>query len=164
MRIPQVVKYYSQGMNTSANASRNPRAGLTLIEILVVVTILAILATIVGINVLHEPEKARVITAKSQLKTLKTAVEIYKMDNGHIPTMAQGLAALVEKPTLDPIPKQFRTEGYLDTRAIPLDPWGNEYIYIVPGRSGESFEVISYGKDSEPGGTDGAADLSSSGP
>jgi general secretion pathway protein G len=140
----------------------SPQAGLTLIEILVVVAILAILAGIVGLSLINEPGKARVVGAQSQLKILKSAVHIYKMNAGQIPTAEQGLNALVAKPTIEPIPRQYDAEGYLDSRSVPLDPWDNEYVYLVPGRSGEAFEIISYGKDGEPGGIDDAADLSTS--
>jgi len=139
-----------------------PRAGLTLIEILVVVAILAILATLVGVALMDEPDKARVTAAQAQVKILKTAIEIYKMDNGVVPTAAQGLYALVKKPNIEPIPRQFRTDGYLDSKTLPLDPWSNDYVYLVPGRSGERFEIISYGKDGEPGGAGYAADISTS--
>jgi len=139
-----------------------PQAGLTLIEILVVVSILAILAAVVGLSLVNEPDKARVIAAQNQLKILKNAVHIYKMDAGQNPTAAQGLGALVEKPVIEPIPRSYTKDGYLDSQSVPLDPWGNKFVYLVPGRAGESFEIISYGKDGEPGGIDDAADLSTS--
>jgi len=139
-----------------------PQAGLTLIEILVVVSILAILAAVVGLSLVNEPDKARVIAAQNQLKILKNAVHIYKMDAGQNPTAAQGLGALVGKPVIEPIPRSYSKDGYLDSQSVPLDPWGNKFVYLVPGRAGESFEIISYGKDGEPGGIDDAADLSTS--
>lgn len=138
------------------------RAGFTLLEILVVVMIIAILAGIVGVNVLRRPGEARVSAARMQLKQLKHAVELYRIDQGRPPTQAQGLEALVAKPTVEPIPQNYPRDGYLDSRTVPLDPWNHEYIYLAPGRKSELFEVISYGGDGEPGGDAEAADLTSS--
>lgn len=137
------------------------RAGFTLLEILVVIMIIGILAGIVGVNVLRRPGEARVNAARMQLKQLKHAVELYRIDQGRPPTQAQGLEALVSKPTTEPVPQNYPREGYLDSRNVPLDPWNREYIYLVPGRNGELFEIITYAGDGEPGGESEAADLSS---
>ncbi len=141
--------------------SRNSRAGFTLLEILVVVMIITILATIVGLNVLKEPGKARVTVAKSQIGVFRSALQRYKMDNGSYPSQVHGLAALCEKPSVDPVPAHYPDDGYLDSRKIPLDPWGHEYVYLSPGPEGEPFIVLSYGADGEPGGTQENADQSS---
>lgn len=138
------------------------RTGFTLLEILVVIMIIAILAGIVGVNVLRRPAEAKVTAARMQLKQLKHAVELYRLDQGRLPTQEQGLEALVSRPTRPPIPANYPDEGYLDSRTVPLDPWGHEYIYLTPGRRGEPFEIITYGSDGEPGGESDAADISTS--
>lgn len=138
------------------------RDGFTLIEILVVVLIISILATVVTVNVLNKPGEARVASTKMQIKQLQTAVQVYRTEQGAVPTQTQGLEALVAKPSTDPVPERYPSEGYLDSKTLPKDPWGHEYIYLVPGRKGEVFEIISYGSDGEPEGTGEAADLSSS--
>ena len=136
--------------------------GFTLLEILVVVMIITILASIVTVNVLRRPGEARVSATKMQLKQLKTAVALYRTEQGAVPTQRQGLEALVLQPVIDPIPRNYPQDGYLDSRKLPADPWKNPYIYLTPGRQGETFEIISYGSDGEPGGEDEAIDLSSS--
>ncbi|HBA85849.1 MAG TPA: type II secretion system protein GspG [Verrucomicrobia bacterium] len=141
---------------------RRPTAeGFTLIEILVVVMIIAILAGIVSINVLSKPAEARVSAARMQIKQLQTALQMYRTEQGRLPTQLQGLEALVKLPSTDPMPARYPEEGYLESRTLPKDPWGSEYIYLIPGRNGEVFEIVSYGSDSEPGGEGDAADLSS---
>jgi general secretion pathway protein G len=141
---------------------RDSKSGFTLIEILVVIIIITILASIVSVNVLRKPGEARVSAAKLQIKQLQTAVQLFKTEQGRAPTQAQGLEALVSKPTSDPVPQQYPTDGYLESRKMPKDPWNHDYIYLIPGRAVEVFEVISYGSDGEPGGEGEAADLSSS--
>ena len=140
---------------------KQQKQGFTLIEILVVVMIIAILASIVGINVLRKPSEARVAAAQMQIKQLQTALQMYRTEQGRLPTQAQGLSALVIKPSTDPVPEKYPEEGYLDSRTLPKDPWGNDFIYLIPGRNGETFEIISYGSDGEPEGQGDAADLSS---
>jgi general secretion pathway protein G len=141
---------------------RDGKSGFTLIEILVVILIITILASVVSVNVLHKPGEARVSAAKLQLKQLQTAVQLYRTEQGCAPTQEQGLEALVVKPVTEPVPSRFPADGYLDSRKLPKDPWNRDYIYLIPGRRGEAFEIISYGSDGEPGGKDDATDLSSS--
>lgn len=138
------------------------RGGFTLIEILVVIMIITILASIVSVNVLRKPGEARVAAAKMQLKQLQTAVNMYRTEQGRLPTQEQGLEALVSKPTSEPIPQRYPEEGYLESRKLPQDPWKHDYVYLVPGRQGEAFEVITYGNDGETGGDGEAADISTS--
>ncbi len=137
------------------------QAGFTLLEILVVVMIITILATIVGVQVAKEPARARVAKARTQVGSIRTALQMYRMDNGSLPTQEQGLSALCEAPTLPPAPASYRPEGYLDSRKPPLDPWGNEYVYLVPGADGAPYEILTYGADGEEGGEGENADLSS---
>lgn len=143
-------------------ACHTSKSGFTLLEILAVVMIIAILVGIVGINVIRRPAEAKVTAAKMQLKQLKHAVELYRLDQGRVPTLEQGLEALVSRPAREPIPANYPADGYLDSRSVPRDPWGNEFIYLVPGRRGEMFEIITYGSDGEPGGENDAADISTS--
>jgi general secretion pathway protein G len=147
-------------MKTDNNTTK--RSGFTLLEILVAVTIIAILATIVGVKVANEPGRARTAKAKAYIASLSTALRMYRMDNSLYPTMQQGLDALCNKPTIKPIPQKYRPEGYLESSSIPLDPWQHEYVYIIPGPDRRPFNIISYGSDGEPGGEGEAADISSS--
>lgn len=137
------------------------RCGFTLLEILVVVLIITILATIVGVNIANEPGRARVASTKAQIQNLRTALQLYRMDNGFYPARRQGLRALVERPETDPVPNNYRSGGYLESRNLPVDGWGNEFVYLAPGPAGEPYVVLSYGADGQPGGTDEAADISS---
>ena len=139
----------------------NARSGFTLLEILVVVMIITILATIVGINVAKEPGRARQAKARAQIGVFRLALQRYRMENGRLPTPEQGLQALCVKPEKPPVPERYPEEGYLESRKIPLDPWQREYVYLSPGPGGEPFIVLSYGADGEVGGTGEDADLSS---
>jgi len=136
--------------------------GFTLIEILVVVIIISILAGIVGMNVLRHPGEAKVTAAKLQIKTFKSALQLYRMEQNRYPTQEQGLKALCVKPAIAPLPEKYPLEGYLQSTKLPQDPWNHDYIYLSPGRSQEPYEIISYGGDGEPGGKEEAADISSS--
>lgn len=137
--------------------------GFSLIEILVVVAIISILTTFVALNVAKEPAKARIAKTRSEIETIRTALKVYRMDQGRYPVQGQGLRALVHIPTVDPIPDRYPVDGYLDSGKIPNDPWGNPYVYLIPGSNGEPFEIISYGADGEPGGDEERSDISSSG-
>lgn len=137
-------------------------SGFTLIEILVVVLIISILAGIVGVSVLRHPGEAKFTAARLQIKNFKHALKLYRMEQNVYPTQEQGLEALCVKPTSPPVPEKYPEDGYLDSRKVPKDPWNHDYLYLVPGRQNEPFEVISYGADGEEGGTKEAADISSS--
>jgi general secretion pathway protein G len=113
--------------------------GFTLIEIMIVVVIIGILASLIVPKVLDRPAQARVSVAKANINAISEALELYKFDNDLYPTQDQGLQALVTKPNLDPIPKRWR--GYLNK--VPKDPWGNEYYYIYPGEHG-SYDIYCY--------------------
>ncbi len=142
--------------------SASARAGFTLVEVLIAVSIAVILGAVVMVNVFGAPQQARQGAAKMQLDAFKTALGLYAADNGFLPTSEQGLAALVSPAVRPPVPPAFRPGGYLEKTAVPLDPWGREYAYLAPGTHGEPFEVICYGADGEEGGADYAADLSTS--
>jgi general secretion pathway protein G len=140
----------------------NKKSGFTLMELLVVILIITILSTVVGVKLAGKTDDARAAAAVAQIENFKMALKIYRMDNGGLPTQRQGLEALVEPSTIDPQPRKFPKEGYLDRRTLPLDPWGHDYVYIIPGANGETYEIICYGHDGEPGGIDADADISSS--
>jgi len=142
--------------------SNHLRSGFTLMEILVVLIIITVLAGLVGVSVLRKPAEARIAAASMQIETLATALRLYHAEQHGFPSQDQGLNALVQKPTFGDIPENYPDEGYLDTIEVPLDPWANDYIYLVPGRQGKPFEILSYGGDGEPGGEDEDADISSS--
>ncbi len=142
--------------------SNTQQAGFTLLEILVAVSIMMILAAVVGINIAGRTGEGRVARASADIKNLQTAIEMYRADNGRIPTPEQGLEALVRRPERQPVPNRYPEGGYLLSPRVPVDPWGRPYIYLVPGRRGERYEILSYGADGEPGGTGENAELSSS--
>jgi general secretion pathway protein G len=149
-------------LGSMGDGNMNTRSGFTLVELLVVVLIISILATYVGVNIAREPGKARKTAAIAQIKTLKAALEMYRMEQGRLPTQQQGLNALCEKPTLAPVPEIYPADGYLESRKVPLDPWGHEYVYLVPGPKGTSFDILSYGADGQENGVGEDADLLSS--
>jgi len=137
-----------------------PDSGFTLIEILVVVAIIAILAALVAPRIIGTTDEAKVTEAKAQMRNLETALKLYKLQNGVYPSTEQGLDALVNKPTVGRIPEKYREGGYLESRKVPKDPWGNDFIYISPGAHGD-YDLISYGADGEPGGEGYDADIES---
>lgn len=130
--------------------------GFTLIEILVVVFIIGILAALIVPNIMGRPDEARVIAARNDVRTLTGALKLYYLDNGRYPTTEQGLRALVAKPERDPVPRNWKSGGYVEQ--LPLDPWGQPYQYINPGIHGE-IDVFSLGADNKPGGSGRDADI-----
>ncbi len=123
--------------------------GFTLLELLVVLVILSLLAALVIPKLTGRVDEAKIDTAKVQLKEIKRALEMYKLDNGNYPSTFQGLKALVKKPDTPPEPKKWRQ--YLEH--IPKDPWGNEYVYISPAKN-HPFELRSAGPDGDLGSED----------
>lgn len=132
--------------------------GFTLIEILVVITILAILGALVVPKIMNRPNEARVVAAKQDIRSIVQALKLYKLDNGRYPSTEQGLKALVEKPSAAPVPNNWKTGGYLEK--LPKDPWGGDYLFLSPGIKGE-IDVMSYGADGQQGGTESDADIGS---
>lgn len=137
---------------------RSLQRGFTLIEILVVVSILAILGALIVPKIMDRPNEARVVAAKHDIGTVVAALKLYKLDNGRYPTTEQGLQALVEKPTSEPVPANWKSGGYLEK--MPKDPWGRDYLYLNPGIKRE-IDVMSYGADGQQGGEGFDADLGS---
>lgn len=140
-------------MSVSTPCPRIAR-GFTLIEILVVVVILGILAAIVVPKVMERPGEARVVRAQQDIRGIASALGLYKLDNFVYPTTAQGLDALVNKPSGQPDAPNWK--GYLDN--LPKDPWGRPYQYQSPGQYG-AFDVFSWGADGKPGGEGENADV-----
>lgn len=133
-------------------------AGFTLIEIMVVVVILAILGTFAVSNIIDNPDKARVTKAQHDIRTLESALEMYKMDNFNYPSTDQGLRALVEKPTGSPEPRKWGPNPYM--KGIPQDPWGNDYVYLGPEDANGGIQILSLGADGRQGGEGLNADIS----
>ena len=126
---------------------RDRRAGVTLIEMLVVVTIIALFAAYVGMRLWPQADKARITATKAQIASFMSALDTYKMDVGVFPTTEQGLQALRVRPGNVP-----QWSGPYLAKDIPDDPWGRPYIYKYPGENSQDPEVVSYGADGQPGG------------
>jgi len=122
--------------------------GFSLIEIMVVVVILGILASIVVPKIMSRPDEARIVKAKQDVLAIQNALDLYKLDNGVYPTTDQGLMALVEKPTTEPFPRDWKP--YL--KSLPKDPWGREYLYLNPGQHGD-IDVFTEGASGQSGGS-----------
>ena len=124
----------------------------TLLELMVVIVILGILVGFVGTRIMGRPEEARRMKAKVQIESIESALKLYKLDNGMYPSTEQGLQALVEPPSVGELPRAWREGGYLEKGQVPLDPWGNEYVYLSPGLHALDFDLMSYDSDGQPGG------------
>lgn len=143
--------------DTPAISGRKPPAnGFTLVELLVVVVILGLLATVVAINVLPAQRRAQVEKARTDIATLEQAIESYAIDNFTFPTNDEGLNALVARPASLRRPELYREGGYI--RRLPSDPWGNPYQYLQPGTRGP-YDIFSFGADGKPGGEGPNADI-----
>ena len=138
----------------------NNKRGFTLIEIMVVIVILALLAALVGPKILGRTDDAKIQTTKTQIRSIESALKLYKLDNGVYPATEQGLNSLVAKPTVGVIPKNYKEGGYLESKQVPKDGWGNDYIYVAPGEHGD-YDLSSYGADGVKGGEGKNADISS---
>ena len=150
-------QFHDEPQTRSLRTADDGEAGLTLIEMIVVLAIIALVAALIVPNVIGRPDEARATVAKTDLRTISAALKMYRLDNGDYPTTAQGLAALSVKPTSEPLPRNWSGEGYL--AQVPVDPWGHPYIYRNLGAAG-GFDLMSYGKDGKPGGEGLDADLS----
>ncbi len=135
--------------------------GMTLIEIMVVITILGLIATVVTVNVLDRLDEAKVSTARTQIKSLEQALDQFRRDNGYYPSTEQGLQALVEKPSVGRIPKRYPSGGYIKGNKVPEDPWGCDYVYQNPGPGGQDYAITSLGADCQEGGEEVDADIHS---
>ena len=135
---------------------RQPESGVTLIEMMVVLVIIALVAAMIVPNVIGRPNEARVAVAKTDIRAIASALELYRLDNRTYPTTSQGLGALVRRPTSPPEPSNWVQGGYLPED--PTDPWGNAYLYRSPGDT-SNFDLISLGADGAVGGTGVDADI-----
>ena len=129
-------------------------AGFTLLELLVVVVIIGLLAGFVAPRYFGQVGKSEMAVAKAQIDALEKALDQYRLDIGNYPNNELGLKALVERPADQP-----KWAGPYLRKAVPLDPWGKPYVYKVPGEKGD-FDLVSYGRDGQPGGSGEAADIS----
>ncbi len=116
--------------------------GFTLIEVMVVMVIIGILAAVIVPKIMNRPNEARIVAAKNDIRSIISALKLYRLDNGRYPTQQQGLKALVQKPTSGPAAPDWRSGGYLPR--LPVDPWGQPYQYLNPGIHG-GVDVFSYG-------------------
>lgn len=130
--------------------------GFTLIELMVVLVIIGVLAALIVPNVLERADESKVTAARTDIGTLMQALKLYKLDNGNYPTAAQGLNALVERPTTPPIPTNWKPT----IEKLPNDPWGHPYQYLNPGVKGP-VDVMSYGADGISGGEGKNTDIGS---
>ena len=139
-------------------ATRRGRRGYTLLEIMVVVFIVGLLVTVVAPRILGRTDDARVTKVAADMASMRQALDLYRLDNGVYPTTEQGLEALVERPTRPPLPKAWRSSGYL-TR-VPVDSWNHAYVYVLV--TPERFALTSLGADGVEGGEGLAADVDGS--
>ena len=138
------MKNYMKSINYRKNA------GFTLIEIMVVVVILGIMAAIVVPKIMSRPEQARLVKVKQDILIIQSALNLYKLDNAVYPSTDQGLQALLTKPGTAPVPRNWKSDGYLESS--PVDPWGEAYQYI---NDSENLKIFSYG----PKGKDGSSEI-----
>ncbi len=142
-------------LNQSQSQSRS--RGFSLIEILVVVVIIGLLVSIIGPVVFGRVEEARIKKVQADFKAIQTALKLYKLDNFVYPTTEQGLQALVVKPSQAPVPRNWKTGGYVEV--LQQDPWGKDYVYMSPGE-GHDYDIYTLGADGVTGGEGEAADIS----
>jgi general secretion pathway protein G len=128
---------------------------------MIVIVIIGVFAAILYPKFMGAPDDARRTKAKLDIKTIESALKMYKIDNGSYPNTDQGLMALIKKPETAPVPKRWREGGYLEGDSVPKDPWGNPYYYTSPAQEGKDYELVSYGSDGEVGGTGKNGDISS---
>lgn len=125
--------------------------GFTLLEIMVVIVILGVLASLVVPNLMGNKDKADHQKVVSDIVALESALDMYRLDNGRYPSTEQGLQALVSKPTAQPVPRNYAPDGYI--RRLPQDPWGSDYQLLSPGQHG-ALDIFSYGPDGMPDSDD----------
>jgi general secretion pathway protein G len=158
MELSREIAHLSVSTEGIAVTSIKKVRGFSLVEILVVLVIIGLLVSIVAPNVLQRADEARIQKVKADFKNIETALKLYKLDNFNYPTTEQGLMALVEKPSIDPIPRNWKQGGYLER--APEDPWGRLYKYLNPPEFGHGdYDLYSQGADGVSGGEDQNADI-----
>jgi general secretion pathway protein G len=140
--------------NRQRSVRRFAEQGFTLIEMLVVISIIALIMALVGPRVLNFLGESKVKAAKIQIESLTSALDLYALDTGQYPSSSEGLEALMQRPGGVP----SWSGPYLKGNVVPKDPWGRPYIYRVPGQHG-AYDILSYGADGQEGGTGAAADI-----
>lgn len=142
---------------STKNRRHHRHTGFTLLELMIVIVILGILATMIVPKIMNRPDQARRTRAVVDIRNIESALHLYRTDTGDYPTTSQGLAALVSNPGNT---QGYNEEAYLDK--VPADPWGNPYVYLAPSPNGRPYDLKSYGKDGEPGGAGLDADIDAS--
>ncbi|MEM8654290.1 MAG: type II secretion system major pseudopilin GspG [Pseudomonadota bacterium] len=137
-----------------AQPVRDPVAGVTLIEMMVVLVMISVVAALIVPNVIGRPDEARVSVAATDMRSIAGALQLYRLDNGTYPTTVQGLEALAVRPVTPPLPRTWPADGYLTV--LPRDPWGTPYVYRAEGGR---FDLISLGADAAIGGEGVNADI-----
>ena|SRR5436853_6746291 len=127
--------------------------GFTLLELLVVMVIIGLLASFVGPRYFSQVGKSEIKAARAQIDALEKALDQYRLDTGHYPAPDHGLGALITRP-----PNEPKWDGPYLRKAVPQDPWGNPYVYRIPGQHSD-YDLVSYGKDGQPGGNGEASDI-----
>jgi general secretion pathway protein G len=140
----------------SARRSREAQRGFTLVELLVVITIIALIMGIVGPRVLNYLTESKTKAAKIQIESFASALDLFFIDTGRYPSGSEGLAALVKRPGS----VNAWNGPYLKGGVVPADPWGNAYVYRSPGQHG-TYDILSYGSDGSEGGAGAAQDITS---
>ena len=135
------------------------KKGFTLLELLIVIVIMGLLTSLVSFTLIPILNDANVQTAKTDIKKIEQAMLMFKINQGSYPTQQQGIKSLNENPGNLKKPGKYPSDGFINK--LPEDPWGNDYVYVYPGRYGE-FDIISYGADGQPGGEGENADINSS--
>lgn len=138
------------------------KSAFSLVEVLVALVIIAIMGSVVALNLSGTTDEAKIQSTRAEIDTLATAITLFQAQQGFLPTQQQGLQVLVQAPTREPLAPRYPQGGYLQSTTVPLDAWNNPYIYLIPGREGQPYEIISYGADGIEGGTGPNADLSTS--
>ena len=146
----------ARGEREKRPRARSGEAGFTLVEILVVITIIGLIMGLVGPRVLNYLGESKVKAAHIQIQSFGSALDLFYLDNGRYPSSGEGLGALAQRPG----GSQSWNGPYLKGAAVPADPWGHPYVYRSPGEHGP-YDIVSYGADGQEGGTGTAADVTS---